>query len=365
MQNVLKLALASNRLGCRMRFPTRALPGGKLRTTLSVPPSAPSRRHLIKTLVAGLAAPAVLRIGAALAGYPERVVRIVVANSPGGPSDIIARIMAAALQEATGATFIVENRGGGGNIGMGAVARSEPDGYTILLATSAYAVNPGLFETLPYDPFRDFAAIAELATSPNVFAVKSELGVGTLKEFVALAKQDPDKFNVSTPPIGTTPQLQAEVLKVREGLGRMATVVHTGGGEALKALLSGTVQLSSGVLAPAHPHIKSGALKGLAVTGLARWHDLPDIPTMLQAGYEDFVFETYTSLMAPAKTPLETVGWLEKESLKVLQRPEMRDKLVQSGFEVQAKDGKAHMARVAKEVPMYRQVIASAGIQKR
>ena len=327
---------------------------------------SPTRRRLITVLAAGAAAPAVLRITGALAAYPERPVRIVVANSPGGPSDIIARIMAATLQEATGATFVVENRGGAaGNIGMGTVARSEPDGYTILLATSAYAVNPGLFATLPYDPFKDFAAIVELATSPNVFAVRPELGVGTIEEFVTLAKQEPDKFNVSTPPIGTTPQLQAEVFKVRAGLQRMASVTHTGGGEALNALLSKTVQLSSGVLAPAHPHIKSGAIKGLAVTGAARWHDLPDIPTMLEAGYKDFVFETYTSLMAPANISPETVAWLERECLKVLQRPELRDKLVAAGFEVQAKDGKTHMARVAREVPMYREIIAGAGIGKR
>jgi len=327
--------------------------------------AAPSRRRIIKALAAGIAAPAWLRVGSALAAYPERPVRIVVANSPGGPSDIIARFMAASLQEATGRTFVVENKGGaGGNIGMGLVARSEPDGYTILLATSAYAVNPVLYETLPYDPFKDFAAICELATSPNVFAVKPELGVGTMKEFVALAKKDPDKFNVSTPPIGTTPHLEAELLKVRDGLQRMASVVFTGGGEALKALLSGTVQLSSGVLAPAHPHIKSGAIRALAVTGATRWHDLPDVPTMLEAGYKDFIFETYTSLMAPDRTPREIVAWLEREALKVLQRPDIRDKLVQSGFEVQAKDGKAHMARVAKEVPMFREIIAQAGIQK-
>ena len=144
--------------------------------------NATTRRQLIKILAAGVAAPAVLRTTGALAAYPDRPVRIVVANTPGGPSDIIARIMAATLQEATGGTFIVENRGGGGgNIGMGAVARSEPDGYTILLATSSYAVNPSLFETLPYDPFKDFVAVAELATSPNVFAVKPELGVGTMQ----------------------------------------------------------------------------------------------------------------------------------------------------------------------------------------
>ena len=308
---------------------------------------------------------ALVRTRAAQAAYPDRPVKIVVANTPGGPSDIIARIMAAAMQEAMGGTVFVENKGGaGGNIGMGSVARSEPDGYTILLSTSAYSVNPGLYQTLPYDPLADFTAVCELAVSPHVFAVKPDLGVTTMKEFVALAKANPDKFNVSTPPIGTTPHLQAEVLKLREGLQGMATVVFAGGGDALKALLSGTVQLSSGVLAPAHPHIKAGAIKGLAVTGRTRWHDLPDIPTMLEAGYPDFVFETYTALMAPAKTPPDVVARLEQVALEVLRRPDIRAKLTESGFEVTATPGKEHMARIAREVPMFSDIISRAGIKK-
>jgi tripartite-type tricarboxylate transporter receptor subunit TctC len=326
---------------------------------------SPSRRRLIKTALAGLLAPAVLRIGTAFAAYPDRPIRIVVANTPGGPSDIIARIMAAAMQEAMGGSVIVENKGGGGgNIGMGYVARAEPDGYTILLSTSAFAVNPGLYNTPVYDPFKDFSAICELAVSPHVFAVMPDLGVGTMKEFVALAKANPDKFNVSTPPIGTTPQLQAEVLKLREGLQKMATIVFPGGGDALKALLSGTVQLSSGVLAPAHPQIKAATIKGLAVTGTTRWHDLPEIPTMVESGYPDFVFDTYTALMAPAQTPPEIVRQLEKVALDILNKPDMRQRLTQAGFEVTARDGKGHMARVAKEVPMFRDIIAQAGIKK-
>ena len=308
---------------------------------------------------------ALVRARPAQAAYPERPIKIVVANTPGGPSDIIARIMAATMQEAMGATAFVENKGGaGGNIGMGSVARAELDGYTILLSTSAYAVNPGLYQTLPYDPFNDFTAICELAVSPHVFAVKPDLGAATMKEFVALAKANPDKFNVSTPPIGTTPQLQVEVLKLREGLQGMATVVFAGGGDALKALLSGTVQLSSGVLAPAHPHLKAGTIKGLALTGRTRWNDLPDIPTMLEAGYPDFVFETYTALMAPAKTPPEIVARLEQVVLEILRRPEIRERLTQSGFEVTAKSGKEHMARVAREVPMFADIIARADIKK-
>jgi tripartite-type tricarboxylate transporter receptor subunit TctC len=326
---------------------------------------SPSRRRLIKAALAAMAAPAVLRVGTALAAYPDRPVRIVVANTPGGPSDIIARIMAAAMQEAMGGSVIVENKGGGGgNIGMGYVARSDADGYTILLSTSAYSVNPGLYNSPAYDPFKDFVAVCELAVSPHVFAVMPDFGVSTMKEFVARAKADPDKFNVSTPPIGTTPQLQAEVLKLRENLQKMATVVFPGGGDALKALLSGTVQLSSGVLAPAHPQIKAGNIKGLAVTGPTRWHDLPEIPTMIESGYPDFVFDTYTALMAPAKTPPEVVSRLEKVALDILAKREMRDRLTQAGFEVTARDGKGHMERVAKEVPMFRDIIAQAGIKK-
>ena len=159
-------------------------------------------------------------------------------------------------------------------------------------------------------------------------------------------------------------QLQVEVLKMREGLQEMATVVFAGGGDALKAVIAGTVQLSSGTLAPAHPQIKAGMLKGLAVTGTSRWHDLPDIPTMEEAGYKDFVFDTYTALMAPAKTPPEFVAKLESVALDILRKSDIRQKLTESGFEVTAKSGKDHMVRVTKEVAMFRQIIEQAKITK-
>ena len=329
---------------------------------------APSRRRVIKgaaLLATGIAAPTILHNRTALAAFPDRAVKMVVANSPGGPSDIVARLMAAALQQAIGGSFIVENKGGaGGNIGMGSVARADPDGYTLLITTSAYVVNPGLYNSLPYDPFKDFVAIAELASTPNVFAVKPELGAKTMKGLVAFAKANPDKFNVSTPPIGTTPYLAIELLKVREGLSKMPILVFAGGGEALQALLGNTVQLSVGALAPAHPHLKTGTIVALATTGAMRWHDLPDVPTMEEAGFKDFVLDTYVGLMAPAMTPPEIVARLEKETLAILNRPDIRDKLIQSGFQVEAKDGNSHTARIAREVPMYREIITQAGIKK-
>jgi len=325
-----------------------------------------SRRRILKgALAAGIAAPAILRIRAAYAAYPDRPVKIVVANTPGGPSDIVARIVAAALQEATGKTFIVENRGGaGGNIGFAHAAHSDPDGYTILLATNAYSVNYGLYTSLPFDPFKDFVGISEVATSPNTFVVRSELPAKTVKEFVALARANPANYNCATPPIGTTPQIQLEVLKMREKLPTLANVVYKGGGDAIAALLAGTAQLSSGSLPPAAPHIKAGTLRCLAVTGDTRWPDLPDVPTMEEAGYKDFVFATDTFLLAPAKTPPEIVSWLEAQTLKVLGTPQMKDKLYAQGFLVRPKGAKDEWARVLKEIDLFKGIIDQAGIQK-
>jgi tripartite-type tricarboxylate transporter receptor subunit TctC len=316
-------------------------------------------------MAAGLAAPTFLRVGSALAAYPDRPVKIVVANTPGGPSDISARMIAAELQQVMGGSFFVENKGGaGGNIGYGYAARSEPDGTTILLTTSAYVVNPSLYNSIPYDPFKDFVPICEPVVTPHVFAVKADMPAKTMKEFVALVKKEPDKFNVSTPPIGTTPQLQAEVLKLREGLQKMATVVFNGGGDAVKAVLANTVQLNSGTLAPALPHIKAGTLRALAQTGTSRFVNLPDVPTMTEQGYKDFVFDTYCALMAPAKVPHEIVAKLEKTCLEILAKPDFRKKLVDAGFDVTAKDAKGHAARISREIPMFKKIIEDAGIKK-
>jgi tripartite-type tricarboxylate transporter receptor subunit TctC len=185
-----------------------------------------------------------------------------------------------------------------------------------------------------------------------------------MKELIALVKKDPDKFNISTPPIGTTPQLQAEVFKMREKLDKTAVVVYKGGGDAIKALLDGTVQISSGTLAPAFPHIKAGTLRALAQTGQSRWVGLPNVPTMVEEGYKDFVFDTYCALLAPAKVPSEIVTKLEKVCLDILAKPEFKKKLVDAGFDVTAKNAKGHQARIDKEIPMFKKIIEDAGIKK-
>ena len=268
----------------------------------------PTRRRIIKgmgAVVAGVAAPAVLQMRSAYAAYPDRPIKIVVANTPGGPSDLVGRMVAAALQQSTGKTFVIENIGGaGGNIGMSAVARAEPDGYTVLLATNAVSVNVSLYNSIPYDPHKDFVGISELATSPNTFTVKSDLPAKTIKEFAALARANPDKYNISSPPVGTASYICSELLKLRENLPKLETVVFKGGGDALQALLSDTVQMSSGSLPPAAAHIKSGTLRCLAVTGENRWPDLPDVPTMVESGYQDGDLEYG---MMPAGQGIEVV----------------------------------------------------------
>ena len=327
--------------------------------------SAPSRRTFVKTAVAaGVAAPALLRATSAFAQYPERPVRIVVANTPGGPSDITARIVAAQLQQNTGKTFVVENRGGaGGNIGFGYAAKADPDGYTILLITNAFSVNVSLYHELPYK-VSDFVAVAELAVSPNTFTVRSDLPAKTMKEFVALVRGNPDKYNCATPPIGTSSQLQLEYLKHLENLPKLSDVVYKGGGDAITALLGGDVQISSGSLAPALPHIKAGTMRCLAITGDQRWPEMPEVPTMVEAGYKDFVFGVDCALLAPAKTPPEAVKWLEAETLKVMKNPQIQDKLHKAGFVVRTQGADACWKRVNKEIVLFKDIIETAKIAK-
>jgi tripartite-type tricarboxylate transporter receptor subunit TctC len=330
---------------------------------------ASSTRRRILTgagaLVAGAAAPMLVAERPARADYPDRPVKFVVANTPGGPSDIVARIVTAALDQSTGKTFIVENRGGaGGNIGMEYAARSNPDGYTILLATNAFSVNYGLYNQLPYDPYKDFVAVSELATTPNTFVVRAESPAKTVKDLIALASANPEKYNCATPPIGTTPQLLLELFKLRNNLPKLADVVFKGGGDAIQALLTGTVELSVGSLGAALPHIKAGTFRCLAICGDNRWPELPAVPTMAEAGYDGFNIGTDMVLLAPAKTPTAEVKWLESATLNVLLKPEMKDKLFQAGFLVRAKGADAAWARVTKEITTFKQIIDQAGIAK-
>lgn len=322
----------------------------------------PSRRDVLRAGVA-IGAAALVPTWARAAGYPERPVKIVVPFAPAGPTDIMARILATHLGEAINGTVIVENKpGAGGNIGIGGVAHAEPDGYTLLLTSSAYVVNPGLYAKIPYDPYKDFAPIAELGTSPNVILVNPKLGINSIADLVARAKANPDELNYASPGIGTTPHLSAELFKIVAGI-QITHVPFSGAGPAIQAILSGTTQVASAALPPAHPHIESGDLKALAVTGAHRWFDLPDVPTMIELGYKDFISDTFQGFLAPAKTSPEIIALLSAKSIEIVKRPKIADQLRAGGFEVLANGPDGMRRRIADEVPKWRDIVAKAGIQ--
>ncbi len=325
-----------------------------------------TRRRLMTVAATSLAMSAIGVCSPAMAAWPQdKPVRIVVPFAPGGPTDIMARVLAAHLSEKLKGSFIIENKAGaGGNIGMADVARAEPDGYTLLITSSAIVVNPSLADKIPYDPSTDFIPISELGASPNVIGVVPELGVNTIAELVALAKKEPDRLNYASPGIGTTPHLSAELFKLRAGI-KMAHVSHNGAGPAVQAVLAGTTQVGSFALPPAHPHIIAGKIKALALTSARRWHDLPKVPTMIEAGYKDFVADTLQGFLAPAKTPAAVIDLLASATDEILKRPDVKDKLQQAGFDVLNAGPKGMKARIDKEVPMWRQIVTEAGIKVR
>jgi tripartite-type tricarboxylate transporter receptor subunit TctC len=324
-----------------------------------------SRRDMLRStaLAAGIGAAGLWPRGARAANYPTRAIKIIVPFAPAGPTDIMARIVSAHLGDAIGGSVVVDNRAGaGGNIGIGIASHSDPDGHTLLITSSAYVVNPGLYAKIPYDPYTDFAPIAELGTSPNVILVDPKLGINSIADLVARAKAQPNALNYASPGIGTTPHLSAELLKIVAGI-EITHVPFTGAGPAIQAILSGTVEVCSAALPPAHPHIESGALKALAVTGAHRWFDLPDVPTMVDLGYKDFVADTFQGFLAPAKTPPEIVQLLSTKTIELLKDPKIAEQLRSGGFEVIANGPDGMRKRIVDEVPKWRDVVAKAGIK--
>jgi tripartite-type tricarboxylate transporter receptor subunit TctC len=320
----------------------------------------PFRRALVASL---LAVALTIVADAAHAAYPERPITLIVPFAPGGPTDIVARIVSTAFQKSLGQSVIVDNRGGAaGNIGMMLAARAAPDGYTLLLASTAIAVNPALFKNLAYDPIRDFTPISELVNAPNVLVVKAGTGIDTVADLVARAKAAPGSFNYSSPGAGTKSHLTGEQLKLRAGI-EMVHVPYRGAGPAAMAVLEGTVQVGSVALAAAEPLIKDGQLKALAVTGEKRWFSLPGVPTMIEAGYPGFVSDTFQALFAPAGLLPEIAARLAAESQAAMQSPEAGAQARKAGFEIVGGSPEALAARLAFEIPAVKELVARIGIK--
>lgn len=297
------------------------------------------------------------------AGYPARPVRIIVPFAPAGPTDIMARVVAAHLGDEMGGSFIVENRAGaGGNIGASVAAHAEPDGYTLLVDSSSIVVNPGLYKKVPYDIHADFAPLVELGASPNIIFTNAQTGIKSIADLIARAKADPNALSYGSAGIGTTPHLSGELLKFKAGI-QMTHVPFGGAGPAMQAVLSNTIPLAVVSLPPTLPFLKSGQLIGLGVTGKARWPDLPDVATMVELGFPGFITDTFQALFAPAKTPQPIQDALVAATLKLLANPEVADTLHKGGFEVIAHGPQPFLQRINEELPMWRELIARSGIE--
>jgi tripartite-type tricarboxylate transporter receptor subunit TctC len=302
--------------------------------------------------------------GPALAqsGYPDHAIRIVVPYAAGGSADFLARLIAAGLHDALGQTVLVENRSGAsGNVGTVAVARATADGYTLLLNTSAFMVNPSLYKPAPFDPIADFVPIVDIAAAPTAIAANNNAGIDTVADLVRQARENPQKLNYGTGGPGSIPHLTMEMLKLKANI-NITHIPFAGGGPAMQAAVAGTIQLTAGALANVHAQLAGGLLKGVAVTAAQRWHDLPDIPTMIECGYPDFVMETTHVLVAPAGTPPAVVERLAKETIAVLNEPHVAEKIRNAGFAPIAGEPERLKARFAREVPAFRDLIAEVGI---
>jgi tripartite-type tricarboxylate transporter receptor subunit TctC len=322
------------------------------------------RRQFLHLAAAGLAG-TLTRQTASAQGYPERSVRVIVPYAPGGPTDIIARVVAAKLSEQTGKQFYVENiPGAGGNIGMGRAAQAAPDGYTFMFVAPPFVINPTLYDKVAFDPHRDFEPVTLAVIAANVIAVHPSLPAATVKELVALVKANPGKYSYASPGIGTPPHLLGELFRLRLEL----DVVHVpfnSGGLAIGSAVAGHTPISFGSTAPAVPHINDGKLRGLAVTGKARTPALPQVPTTMEAGYPEIVGETWFGAVVPAGTSREISAWLHREIAKVLKLPEVKERAAGIGFETVGNTPAEFAARIKADEALWAKVIREAGIKAR
>ncbi len=296
------------------------------------------------------------------AAYPDRPIRIIVPFAPGGASDLIARVLSAPLSAELGQPVVVENHpGANGNVGIGYVAKADPDGYRLLVASSVIFVNRLLNRPDSSDPATDFAPITDLGGSPDALVTRKESDIADIADLIRRAKAAPGHITFASPGIGSISQLGVELLDLRSGI-ELVHVPYTGAGPAVEAALSGTTDLAGVNISAAMPLIKAGKLRALVQTGARRWFELADVPTMAEAGIANAESETLQILLAPAKTPPDIARRISDATMKVLDSPALRDQLLKTGFAVSAKGPDDLKALIASEVAKWRVVIAEANL---
>ena len=296
--------------------------------------------------------------------YPDKSVRIIVPFAPAGPTDVIARVVADKLSAHLGKQFYVENRAGaGGNTGTGAVAAQAPgDGYTLIVVSTGFVVNPSLFAKVPYDPVKDFAPISIVAVSPNVMVVHPSVPAKSVQELVTLIKANPGKYSYAAPGVGSTPHLSGEMFRISQGLD-LVTVQFTGAGPAIQNTIGGHTPIAFTAMPPAAPQIKDGALRALMVTSEKRAKTFPDVPTAAEAGLAGQEAYTLTGMLAPAGTPKEIIDLLHREIVKIVADPDVQKRLDEQGFEVVANSPNEFAERIKIEMVKWAQVIRDAKIK--
>jgi tripartite-type tricarboxylate transporter receptor subunit TctC len=294
--------------------------------------------------------------------YPSRTVRIVVSFPPGTTTDTLARTVAMRLGEALGQPVIVDNRpGGAGNVGLALAAKAAADGYTLTIGGAAMCINPAIYGAKVVDPVRDFAPVAKLASSPIVIVAHPSVRASTLQELIVLARNVPQKLAYSTPGVGTPTHVAAELLAQRADI-ELLHVPYPGSGQLLTDVISAEVPVAFTLLGAAQPFLKSGQLKAIATTGRERIAALPDTPTVAESGYPGYEVTTWYSILVPAGTSAEVVERLNRELLRVMALPDVRERLIAIGMVPETSTPRELAMNIRTEVARWGPIVRAAGI---
>lgn len=301
--------------------------------------------------------------GAAAQAYPTRPIRMIVPQSAGGSTDLVARVLAQRLSDAVDQPVIVDNRPGAGSLnGTDIVAKAAPDGYTLLVVAASFTINPSIRKNLPFDPVRDFVPISQLVTLSHILVVHPSVPVKSVKELIALAKARPGELNYGSSGIATSTHMAAELF-LHLTATNMVNVPYKGGAPGMTALLGGQVQLYFATISTAIPHIRTGKLRALGVTTAKRSVAAPEFPTLSEAGVPGYEHSSWVGMLAPAKAPQAVVAKLHGESVRVVQAQEAKALLLREGLEAVGNSPKEFDAIVKSEVAKWQKVVKAAGIQ--
>jgi len=301
-------------------------------------------------------------VAAPAAEYPERAVRVIVTFPAGGGTDIVARMVFQKVAERSGATFVIDNRGGaGGTIGTDLAAKAAPDGYTIVVVSGSHTINPALYKKLPFDSVRDFAPVAMLVTGPGLLVVHPSLPARNVRELITLARSQRGGLLYASAGNGTPPHLAAELFKLMTAT-QIAHVPYKGNAQAMTDLIAGQIALSFPTIPSALPHVQTGKLRAMGVTSAKRVGALPEIPAIAETvtGYDG---SAWYGVLAPAGTPAAIVTRLHTELMTALRTPDLKDKLVSQGLEPASYMPEEFSALIVSELAKWAKVVAAAGVK--